>query len=214
MPHFRVPLPLRLTVLASVVALAACGGSNDSSTPTASNTSTTATASIPAPPADPGFVDNAAIPDVPAFVDTIATNQRGDARYATLATNAGVRVVSRFLDIWQPLTEIVDAGVSAPANGSFPAVVQSTWTGLPNDGTPGGAVVNSAVHAGHRDVAEIETAYHTLTPLLGAGAAAVFLISLISSGISSSVVGTMRWPRASRARRRARCSARRSATSS
>ena len=38
---------------------------------------------------------------------------------------------------------------------------------------------------------EIETAYHTLTPLLGAGAAAAFLISLIASGISSSVVGTM-----------------------
>ena len=34
----------------------------------------------------------------------------------------------------------------------------------------------SAFHAGHSDVAEIETAYHTLTPLLGAGAAGVFLI--------------------------------------
>jgi manganese transport protein len=49
----------------------------------------------------------------------------------------------------------------------------------------------SAFHAGHSDVAEIETAYHTLTPLLGIGAAGVFLLSLIASGISSSVVGTM-----------------------
>jgi len=49
----------------------------------------------------------------------------------------------------------------------------------------------SAFHAGHSDVAEIETAYHTLTPLLGAAAAGVFLLSLIASGISSSVVGTM-----------------------
>lgn len=49
----------------------------------------------------------------------------------------------------------------------------------------------SAFHAGHSEVAEIETAYHTLTPLLGGAAAAVFLISLIASGISSSVVGTM-----------------------
>lgn len=49
----------------------------------------------------------------------------------------------------------------------------------------------SAFHAGHSDVAEIESAYHTLTPLLGAAAAGVFLISLIASGISSSVVGTM-----------------------
>ncbi|KFG92704.1 manganese transport protein MntH [Burkholderia paludis] len=52
-------------------------------------------------------------------------------------------------------------------------------------------MASSAFHAGHSDVAEIETAYRTLTPLLGAGAAVIFLISLISSGISSSVVGTM-----------------------
>ncbi|MCV2878964.1 Nramp family divalent metal transporter [Sedimentimonas flavescens] len=49
----------------------------------------------------------------------------------------------------------------------------------------------SAFHQGHSDVAEIETAYHTLTPLLGAAAAGMFLTSLIASGISSSVVGTM-----------------------
>jgi manganese transport protein len=52
-------------------------------------------------------------------------------------------------------------------------------------------MASSAFHAGHRDVAEIETAYHTLTPLLGVGAAGVFLLSLIASGISSSTVGTM-----------------------
>lgn len=49
----------------------------------------------------------------------------------------------------------------------------------------------SAFHEGHADVAEIETAYHMLTPLLGGAAAAFFLMSLIASGISSSVVGTM-----------------------
>ncbi len=48
-----------------------------------------------------------------------------------------------------------------------------------------------AFHAGHRDVAEIETAYHTLAPLLGPAAAGVFLISLLASGVSSSAVGTM-----------------------
>ncbi|MDN8068984.1 MULTISPECIES: Nramp family divalent metal transporter [Burkholderia cepacia complex] len=52
-------------------------------------------------------------------------------------------------------------------------------------------MASAAFHAGHSDVAEIGTAWHTLTPLLGAGAAAIFLVSLISSGISSSVVGTM-----------------------
>lgn len=49
----------------------------------------------------------------------------------------------------------------------------------------------SAFHLGHSDVAEIETAYHTLTPLFGVAAAGVFLVSLIASGVSSSVVGTM-----------------------
>jgi manganese transport protein len=52
-------------------------------------------------------------------------------------------------------------------------------------------MASAAFHAGHSDVAEIETAFHTLTPLLGGGAAAVFLISLMASGISSSAVGTM-----------------------
>jgi len=50
---------------------------------------------------------------------------------------------------------------------------------------------SGAFHAGHSEVAQIETAYHTLTPLLGAGAAGVFLVSLLASGISSSAVGTM-----------------------
>ena len=49
----------------------------------------------------------------------------------------------------------------------------------------------AAFHLGHSEVAEIETAYHTLTPLLGGAAASVFLVSLIASGVSSSVVGTM-----------------------
>jgi manganese transport protein len=52
-------------------------------------------------------------------------------------------------------------------------------------------MASSAFHAGHSDVAQIETAYHTLTPLLGSAAASVFLISLLASGISSSAVGTM-----------------------
>jgi manganese transport protein len=52
-------------------------------------------------------------------------------------------------------------------------------------------MASAAFHAGHSDVADIETAYHTLTPLLGIGAAGVFLVSLMASGISSSVVGTM-----------------------
>ncbi len=52
-------------------------------------------------------------------------------------------------------------------------------------------MASSAFHQGHSDVAQIETAYSTLTPLLGAGAAGVFLTALLASGLSSSAVGTM-----------------------
>ncbi len=44
---------------------------------------------------------------------------------------------------------------------------------------------------GHLQVATIPMAYQTLTPILGSMAAAVFLISLLASGVSSSAVGTM-----------------------
>lgn len=44
---------------------------------------------------------------------------------------------------------------------------------------------------GRQDIAEIETAYQTLTPLLGGLASGVFAFSLLISGLSSSTVGTM-----------------------
>jgi manganese transport protein len=46
-------------------------------------------------------------------------------------------------------------------------------------------------HQGHGDVAEIETAYRTLLPLMGVAAAGAFMTSLLASGIASSVVGTL-----------------------
>jgi manganese transport protein len=68
-------------------------------------------------------------------------------------------------------------------------VVALTFAGLVNMAMV--IMASSAFHAGHSEVAEIEAAYHTLTPLLGIGAAGVFLLSLIASGVSSSTVGTM-----------------------
>jgi manganese transport protein len=68
-------------------------------------------------------------------------------------------------------------------------IVALTMAGLVNMAMV--MMASGAFHAGHPEVAEIETAYHTLTPLLGIGAAGVFLVSLIASGISSSTVGTM-----------------------
>jgi manganese transport protein len=44
---------------------------------------------------------------------------------------------------------------------------------------------------GNSDVADLTVAYQTLTPLLGGGAAIAFALALLSSGLSSSTVGTM-----------------------
>lgn len=102
---------------------------------------------VPAPPSALGFTDSAPSADeatVLPFVDYAYTNQRGDARYATLDTNAGVRVLSGFLSLWKPVTLFVDAGTTAPAYGSFPAVVASPWTGIPGDSTDG-TILNASV---------------------------------------------------------------------
>ena len=44
---------------------------------------------------------------------------------------------------------------------------------------------------GQHNIADISTAYQTLTPLLGAAASTIFAVSLLASGLSSSTVGTM-----------------------
>ncbi|QEI06820.1 phosphatase PAP2 family protein [Pigmentiphaga aceris] len=130
---------LAVTSVVVALSLAACGGGDDDSTPVV----VTPVAPVPAAPAAPagvGFEDTAPVANVttvPPFVDNVASNQRGDARFATMDTNAGVRVLSSFLDVWKPSSLIVDAGVTAPANGNFPAVTPSTWTGIPGDATDG-----------------------------------------------------------------------------
>ena len=53
------------------------------------------------------------------------------------------------------------------------------------------AMAARVFHPGHPGIAEIGDAYRTLIPLLGGGAAAVYLASLFASGLSSSAVGTM-----------------------
>ncbi len=152
MPSFLSSRHSFAITLVAALCLSACGGGNDGGvsfpivgTPPA-NTNTPSV-QVAGPPKDLGFVDTAPVPDptvTPPFVDNVATNQRGDARYATKETNAGVRVVAGFLDFWQPSTLLVDAGAPAPAQGSFPAVVASTWSGIPGDATDGKAL-NTAV---------------------------------------------------------------------
>jgi manganese transport protein len=54
------------------------------------------------------------------------------------------------------------------------------------------AMAAVAFHNGaHHQTAEIDTAYRTLTPLLGTGAAGLFMLALLASGFSSSAVGVM-----------------------
>ena len=145
--------PLAVAI-GAVLALSACGGSDH-------HDDADTVLVIPPAPADQGAADTAPVPAVTAFVDTVASNQRGDARYATLATNAGVRVLGGMLDIWKPVTEIVDAGVTAPAVDGFPAIAASTWSGVPNDGTNGGTVVNAQVHNANIDYVVKATASRT-----------------------------------------------------
>lgn len=160
------PLPSRRHLIAvsiaSLFALAACGGGGDDAQQDA--------VSAPAAPQGVGHADTAPVADaqsVPPFVDFAYTNQRGDARYATLDTNAGVRVVAGFLDIWKPSTLIVDAGVTAAANGSFPAVTASNWTGTPGDATDG-TVVGTATHAANVQYVVTATSQRTAAQELAA----------------------------------------------
>jgi manganese transport protein len=68
-------------------------------------------------------------------------------------------------------------------------VIALTLAGLVNMAMV--AMAATMFHKGHSDVGEIETAYHTLLPLMGVVAAGAFMASLLASGLSSSVVGTM-----------------------
>jgi autotransporter-associated beta strand protein len=118
------------------------------------------TLAVPAAPSDIGFTDNAPSADektVLPFVDYAYTNQRGDARYATLDTNAGVRVLSGFLSFWKPVTLFVDAGQTAPVNGTFPAVVTSPWIGVPGDSTDGTVLNATVLNANLKYVVDMTT---------------------------------------------------------
>jgi len=151
--------PLLLALLAAF-ALGACGGSDKGDE----------AAVIPEAPKGLGAVDTAPVADAattPAYVDFSATNQRGDARYATVSTNAGVRLVAGFLDIWQPSTQLVDAGSAATARDGFPPVAASTWTGIPGDASDG-KVVNAAVHAANIDYVVKVTSNRTAAQELAA----------------------------------------------
>lgn len=135
-PASRIPsvtTPVALAVLIATLGLTACHGGEDN-------------AVAPTIPTGLGYAASAASnTNVLAYVDTGDTNQRGVACDATVDTNAGVRVVREYLKIWQPRSLFVDAGVSAAANGSCPAVTASDWSGIPGSATDG-TVLNQTIH--------------------------------------------------------------------
>ena len=102
----RLPFVLRPLSLAVLTAflMAGCGGGSDGDD--------LSVAVLPDAPKGLGAADTAPVQDetkVLPFVDFAFTNQRGDARYATLETNAGVRVVGGMLALWQPSSSIVES---------------------------------------------------------------------------------------------------------
>jgi manganese transport protein len=69
-------------------------------------------------------------------------------------------------------------------------IIAMTLAGLVNMAMLYMAAATFHAH-GHTNVADINSAYQTLTPLLGGAAGLVFAVSLLASGLSSSAVGTL-----------------------
>lgn len=156
----QYPSPGRLAALPAALLCAllfsACGGGDE--TPL----------EAPAAPASTGFTEQADAPaGVPAYVDTGASNQRNNPCQVTLETNAGVRVLKGFLDVWEPLSRKVDAGVTLAAADGCGAVSASAWSGVPGT-TPDGTVTHGAVHAANIDYVKSVTQSRTSAQALAA----------------------------------------------
>ncbi len=135
-------------------------------------------------------------PDWAAFAYHAVVPQLANGHAATLAVGiVGATVMPHAIYLHSSLTRMripttsVDDRRKILSFSNREVVIALSVAGLVNMAML--AMAAAVFHGGHSDVAEIETAYKTLTPLLGSGAAIVFIISLIASGISSSIVGTM-----------------------
>ncbi|MFT4198601.1 MAG: phosphatase PAP2 family protein [Pseudoxanthomonas sp.] len=127
------------------MSLTACGGGDDSSSSSSDSSSYT----VPDAPSDPDYVDSAPVDtSVTAFVDTYYTNVTGDACHATEDTNAGVRLLRGFLDIWDPISHYTNASSSLSAStdedtgAACAAVASSGWDG---EALTGGTIKNESV---------------------------------------------------------------------
>ena len=134
--------------------------------------------------------------DWPAALAGVVTPHIADPQALTIAVGIiGATVMPHAIYLHSALTGARPHGVNDTERATMlrfsnrEVLVALAVAGLVNMAMV--AMAASAFHAGHSEVADIATAYHTLTPLLGAAAATLFLASLLASGISSSVVGTM-----------------------
>jgi manganese transport protein len=126
----------------------------------------------------------------PSVFGHLFTPQLPDADAVTIAVGIiGATVMPHALFLHSGLTQNrtiarnEDERVTLLKFSNIEVVIALTIAGLINMAMV--IMASGAFHAGHPEVAEIETAYHTLAPLLGIGAAGIFLLSLIASGISS-----------------------------
>ncbi|TME14907.1 MAG: divalent metal cation transporter [Chloroflexi bacterium] len=135
-------------------------------------------------------------PNLPAFLEgTFVPSLQGPSSVLLAVGIIGATVMPHALFIHSGLTQrrIVPKDVAEARQivrfETVDVVIALSLAGLVNMAML--AMAAAVFHPAHSAVADITTAYRTLTPLLGSAAAFVFLISLLASGISSSAVGTM-----------------------
>jgi manganese transport protein len=108
----------------------------------------------------------------------------------------GATVMPHVIYLHSALTsERVPHRTRAEAHGVFKFERIDIWIAMGLAGLVNGAMLFMAAavfhSSGHTDVGSLETAYQTLTPLLGGASSTIFGIALLTSGLSSSAVGTL-----------------------
>src|SRR5579862_3873659 len=136
-------------------------------------------------------------PNGSAIVYHAFVPQFGGAAGLTLAVGIlGATVMPHVIYLHSALTQgRIPTHKASEARRVFAFERFDIWMALGLAGIVNGAmlIVAAAVFfaTGHTSVATIETAYQTLTPLLGQASSTIFAIALLASGLSSSAVGTL-----------------------
>ena len=136
-------------------------------------------------------------PDMRAVAYHSVVPQFGGAAGLTLAVGIlGATVMPHVIYLHSALTQgRIPTRKASEARSVFAFERFDIWVALGLAGIVNGAmlIVAAAVFfaSGHTNVATIETAYQTLTPLLGSAASTLFAVALLASGLSSSAVGTL-----------------------